>query len=138
MKKNPIHATTAKRPHVNPSFAFKFQRRRTMRTSYLKIRTLLGIVSLVTGLLAANFALFGWNSPNGFFYLSGEFVRYACAYGGFTAIIFGAMMIEEFLVLKASITSKRTAMQLAEDFGKNCSPRPILTQFDFLVETKEE
>jgi len=109
-----------------------------MKAIYLEVRLLLGTVSLGAGLLAANLALFGWRKPDGFFYLSGEFARYACAYGGFTAIIFGAMLIEDFFVLKASITSKRTEWQLAKDFGKYCSLEPILAQFDFFVETEEE
>jgi hypothetical protein len=129
--------------------------------SYLKIRLFFGAVSLVIGLLAANLALFGWSSPNGFFYFLGEYARYACAYGGLGAIIFGAMLINEFLVLRnlindffaltASISSKRnskrnatawlirarTEWQLSIDFKKYCSMEPKLSQDDFFVKTEE-
>jgi len=53
------------------------------------------------GLLAANFALFGWQQPEGFFYLLGEGAHYACAYGGFAAIILGSMLINDFLILRS-------------------------------------
>ena len=72
-----------------------------MKASYLKVRLLLGTVSLGIGLLAANLALFGWRSPNGFFYLLGEYAKYACAYGGFAAIILGSMLINDFLVIRS-------------------------------------
>jgi len=133
-----------------------------MKASYLKVRLLLGCVSLVVGLLAANLALFGWRNPDGFFYLLGEYAHYACAYGGFAATIFGAMMINDFLVLRnlindffvlrTSITSKRntkrnatawlirarTEWQLCRDFEKYCSMEPKLPQLDFFLETEEE
>ena len=117
---------------------------------------------MVIGLLAANFALFDWRNPDGFLYLLGEYARYACAYGGFAAIIFGAMLINEFLVLgnlindilalRASIASKRntkrnatawlirarTEWQLCKDFEKYCSVEPKLSQLDFFLDTEEE
>jgi hypothetical protein len=78
-----------------------------MKASYLKARLLLGTVSLGAGLLAANLALFGWQNPNGFFYLLGEYARYACAYGGFAAMILGAMLINDFLALRNSKAIRR-------------------------------
>jgi hypothetical protein len=107
-------------------------------------------------------ALFGWSSPNSFFYLLGEFARYVCAYGGFTATVFGAMLINDFLVLRnliddffalrASIISKRntkrnatawlirarTEWQLSIDFKKYCSMEPKLSQDDFFIKTEED
>jgi hypothetical protein len=133
-----------------------------MKASYLKVRLLLGCVSLGVGLLAANLALFGWHNPDGFFYLLGEYAHYACAYGGFAATIFGAMLINDFLVLRnlindffvlrASIASKRntkrnatawlirarTEWQLCKDFEKYCSMEPKLSQLDFFLDTEEE
>jgi uncharacterized membrane protein len=123
-----------------------------MKASYLKARLLLGIVSLVAGLLAANLALFGWQNPNGFFYLLGEYARYACAYGGFAAMILGAMLINDFFVLRTSIASKnktrrnatawliraRTEWQLTKGLRKSCSREPKLTQRGFSLETEEE
>lgn len=130
--------------------------------SYLKVRLLLGTFSLIIGLLAANFALFEWHNPDGSFYLLGEYARYVCAYGGFAATIFGAMLINDFLVLRkvindffvlrASIASKRntkrnatawlirarTEWQLCKDFEKYCSMEPKLSQLDFFLDTEEE
>ena len=60
----------------------------------------LGCVSLVVGLLAANFALFTWRAPDGFLYFFGEYARYVCAFGAFAAIIFGSMLINDFLVVR--------------------------------------
>jgi hypothetical protein len=101
---------------------------------------------LVIGLLAANFALFDWRNPDGFLYFLGEYARYACAYGGSAAIIFGAMLINEFFVLgnlindilalRASIA--RLEWQTCVDFEKLCSMEPKLTQPEFFVETEEE
>ena len=123
-----------------------------MKASYLKVRLLLGTVSLGIGLLAANLALFGWHNPDGFFYLLGEYAQYACAYGGFAAIIFGSMLINDFFVLRTSIASKnatrrnatawliraRTEWRLAKNFGKQCTMKPKLTTRDFFLETEEE
>ena len=115
-------------------------------------------------------ALFSWSSPNSFFhslgysffYLLGEYARYVCAYGAFAAMIFGSMLIDDFLVLrnliddflvlKASIASKRntkrnatawlirarTEWQLCVDFRKYCQMEPKLSQDDFFVKTEEE
>jgi hypothetical protein len=65
----------------------------------LKIKFALGLVTLLTGLWAANMALFNWVERQ---YLLGKYARYICAYGGFAAIIFGAMLINDFLLLKNS------------------------------------
>lgn len=77
------------------------------RGAHLTVQLTLGCFSLVLGLLAANFALFEWLIPPDSFFLLGEYARYACAYGGFGAIIFGAMLINDFLVSR----SKRTKVQ---------------------------
>ncbi len=71
-----------------------------MKAKYLKIRMVLGCVSLSVGLLAANFALFGWRTLDGLLYFLGEYARYVCAFGGFIAIIFGSMLINDFLVVR--------------------------------------
>jgi hypothetical protein len=138
--------------------------------TYLKVRFFFGSVSLIIGLLATNLAIFGWNSPESFFslsgegsyYLLGEYARYVCAYGGLGATIFGAMLINDFLVLrklineffalKASIAIKRntkrsatewlirarTEWRLCVDFDKLCSMEPGISQDDFFVQTGEE
>ena len=71
-----------------------------VNAKYLKIRMVLGCISLVLGLIAANFALFGWSAPDGGLYFLGEYSRYVCAFGGFAAIIFGSMMINDFFVIR--------------------------------------
>lgn len=60
----------------------------------------LGCVTLSVGLLAAGFALFAWRTPDGFLYFLGEYARYVCAFGGFGAIIFGSMLINDFLIIR--------------------------------------
>jgi hypothetical protein len=71
-----------------------------MKTKYLKIRLIIGIVSLVVGLIAATFALFAWGAPDGFLFFLGEYSRYVCAFGGFASIIFGSMLINDFFTMK--------------------------------------
>lgn len=92
----------------------------------------------------------------------GESARYVCAYGGFGATIFGAMLINDFLVLKnliddffalkASVASKRntkrnatawlirarTEWQLCVNFDKLCSMEAKMSQDDFFVKMEEE
>ena len=84
-----------------------------MLPTYLKVRLILGCISLVVGLLATNFALFGWNQPTDFFYLLGEGAHYACAYGGFASIILGSMLINDFYVLR-SLDLKKEAVWYEE------------------------
>ncbi|MDH5450815.1 MAG: hypothetical protein OEZ29_02965 [Candidatus Bathyarchaeota archaeon] len=68
--------------------------------SYLKVKFVLGLAALAIGLIAANLALFRWVERTGFYYLLGNYAPYICAYGGFAAMISGAMLINDFLVLK--------------------------------------
>jgi hypothetical protein len=73
---------------------------------YPKLKFILGLVALLIGLWAANLALFDWVKQNGFYYLLGDYARYACAYGGFAAMIFGGILINDFLVWRSSVTKK--------------------------------
>jgi hypothetical protein len=121
------------------------------KLEYLKVKLALGSVSLVIGLLAANFALFNWIERTGLHYLMGNYARYLCAYGGFTAMIFGAMLINDFLVFRTSIASKPAtkpskvdsgyqrirSRTLAEDLGKSNSREPELTLYDFFLEEEK-
>jgi len=102
------------------------------RVTYQKVQLVLGCISLVLGLLAANFALFGWSTPADSFHLLGEYARYACAYGGFGAIIFGSMIINDFIILRSSgIKSQSTAIALEKvDSHKE--------QVQFIVSNSEE
>lgn len=76
------------------------------KAEYLKVKLILGCVSLVIGLLAANLALFNWVERTGLYYLLGVYARYVCAYGGFGAMIFGATLINDFLVLRNFLKRK--------------------------------
>jgi hypothetical protein len=73
------------------------------RIKHVKVKLALGSVSLVTGLLAANLALLNWIERTGFYYLLGDYARYVCAYRGFAAMIFGTMLINDFLILRNSV-----------------------------------
>jgi hypothetical protein len=114
------------------------------KTKNLKVKLALGCISLVAGLWAANLALFQWMEPTGLYYLLGDYARYACAYGGFAAMILGAMLVNDFLVLrdlttvkhmsrrsKVTKTSQRnlakTERQEANNLGK-----PALTQKEYI------
>ncbi|MDH5779482.1 MAG: DUF2341 domain-containing protein [Candidatus Bathyarchaeota archaeon] len=70
------------------------------RTPYLKIRFALGLVTLVVGFVATNFVLFHWVEQTVIYDPLGDYARYVCAYGGFAAMIFGAMAVNDFLVFR--------------------------------------
>ena len=79
-----------------------------MKTAYLKIRLLLGLTSLIIGLLAANLAFFGWINQDGYLYFLGDYARYVCAFGGFASIIFGSMLINDFLITQKQDLIKKS------------------------------
>jgi hypothetical protein len=99
---------------------------------YIELRLLLGTFSLVVGLLAANFSLFGWGNTQGYYYILGEYARYACAYGGFGAIVFGSMLLNDFLVQR-SYRLKNRVKPIA--IAKNQSEKE---RIHFLVSEFEE
>lgn len=78
----------------------------TNKSLQLKIKLILGLITLVVGLLASNLALFHWVERTDLSYLLGHYARYVCGYGGFAAMIIGAMIINDFLVFR-SIFKKR-------------------------------
>jgi len=78
------------------------------RTPYLKIRFALGLVTLVVGFIATNFVLFHWVEQTVVYDPLGDYARYVCAYGGFAAMIFGAMAVNDFLVLRKVSKGKHT------------------------------
>lgn len=79
------------------------------KIKYLKVKLVLGCASLVVGLLAAMLALFQWVERTGIYYLFGNYARYVCGFGGFAAMIFGAMLINDFLVLRSFLKEKYVA-----------------------------
>jgi hypothetical protein len=73
----------------------------------LRIKLVLGSVSLAIGIFATHLALFRWVEQTGLYYLLGDYARYVCAYGGFGAMIFGAMLVNDFMVLRKVLKEKQ-------------------------------
>jgi hypothetical protein len=92
---------------------------------YIKAKFALGLASLVVGVLAANLALFNWVDRVGLNYFLGEYARYVCAYGGFGAMIFGAMLINDFIV------SKRLEDGRPREQGKKPENKPFRRNADY-------
>jgi hypothetical protein len=124
------------------------------KTRYLKAKLFLGCFTLAVGFLAANLALFHWVEQTGLYYLLGEFARYVCAYGGFGAMIFGAILINDFLNLRNSMAKRstvkplkiknayqkilaKTALLLAEDLKRSSITYHEITML-YNLEKKEE
>ena len=78
----------------------------TQTSEYLNLKLILGSISLAIGLLAATFTLFGWVEQNKPQYLLGNYGRSVCAFGGFGATIFGAMLLNDFLILRKLVINK--------------------------------
>jgi hypothetical protein len=110
------------------------------RTKYLKVKLALGCISLVAGLLAANLALFQWIEPTGLFYLLGDYARYACAYGGFAAMILGAMLINDFLVLKTltAVEHKKRPLKVNRDYPRSLAKTDWLLAEDLRKSASRE
>jgi len=66
---------------------------------YLKVKFTLGSITLVVGLIGASIALFQWVERTGIQHLFGDYSRYVLGFGGFAAMIFGAMLINDAWVL---------------------------------------
>ncbi|MEM3726681.1 MAG: hypothetical protein QXK98_07480 [Candidatus Bathyarchaeia archaeon] len=93
----------------------------------MKIRFILGLVSLIVGLLADNMALFQWVERAGLYYLLGEYARYVCAYGGFLALICGAMLLNDYINHENILKRKRklSATPLLMKPKKGSAPKRI-------------
>lgn len=76
------------------------------KNSYMKFRFMLGLVTLLAGIWSANMALFNWIERTGVYYLLSAYARYICAYGGFIAMISGAMLVNDFLAHRNVLKSK--------------------------------
>lgn len=75
-------------------------------------RLILGVVSLGIGFFAANLALFNWIERTGLSYLLASYARYVCAYCGFGAMIFGAMLVNDFIVRREFLKKKGSKSEL--------------------------
>ena len=69
------------------------------KTVYPKKRFVLGLCALIVGFIAANLAIFNWIELIGLHHLLGDYALYVCAFGGFAAMIFGTMLIDDFLLI---------------------------------------
>ncbi len=69
-------------------------------TEYQKIKLGIGLVSVVVGLIASSFVLFGWVEQTGAQSILGIYGRYICGFGGFGAMIFGASLVNDFMQLR--------------------------------------
>ena len=69
------------------------------KTAYPKKRFILGLCTLIVGFIAANLTIFNWIKVIGLHHLLGHYTPYICAFGGFAAMIFGTMLIDDFLLI---------------------------------------
>ena len=70
------------------------------RIDPLKVKFFLGSTTLVVGFIGATIALFQWVERTGVQHLFGDYSRYVLGFGGFAAMIFGAMVINDAWVLR--------------------------------------
>jgi hypothetical protein len=76
------------------------------KLEHLKLKLTLGSIAVAIGLLAASFAMFGWMEQINSQSILGNYGRYICAFGGFGAMIFGAMLVNDFLLLRKPFARK--------------------------------
>jgi len=87
---------------------------------------MLGIASLVIGVPALAFALFGWSQtaqP-----LFGIYTRYICIIGSLGAMTFGALLANESLAMRKNLAGKHVAQSAEES--------PLV--FQVMLEKEEE
>jgi len=87
---------------------------------------MLGLTSLVIGVPALAFALFGWSQtaqP-----LFGIYTRYICIFGSLGAMIFGALLAHESLVMRKNLAGMYVAQSAEES--------PLV--FQVVLEKEEE
>ena len=82
-------------------------------TDYLKAKLALSITSLVIGVPALAFALFGWSQTAQTTF--GEYARYVCVLGSLGAMIVGSLLLNE------TITTRKTAAQSVKEPAWNFS-----------------
>jgi len=70
---------------------------------HVEVKLILGIISLVIGMLVLTFAIFGW--PQTVQTLFNIYNRYICLFGSFGAIISGASLINESLATRKALNS---------------------------------
>ena len=70
------------------------------KIQYFKVKFCLGSISVLVGLLGATIALFQWVERTGLHYIFGERSRYVLGFGGFAAMILGALLANDAWVLR--------------------------------------
>lgn len=70
------------------------------KIQYLKVKFFLGFISVLIGFAGATVALFQWVESTGVHYLFGQYARYVLGFGGFAAMIFGALLVNDAWVLR--------------------------------------
>lgn len=73
---------------------------------YLEVKFALGSITLIVGFIGASIALFQWVERTGVQYLLGDYSRYVLGFGGFAAMIFGAMLINDAWILSNVMKGK--------------------------------
>lgn len=76
------------------------------KTKCLKVKITLGSITLIVGLIGATIALFQWVERTGVQHLFGDYTRYILGFGGFAAMILGAMLINDAYVLRNILRDK--------------------------------
>ena len=76
------------------------------KIQYLNVKFYLGSISVLVGLLGATIALFRWVESTGLQYLFGDFSRYVLGFGGFAAMILGALLANDAWVLRAVLRGR--------------------------------
>jgi len=76
------------------------------KIQYLSVKFYLGSISVLVGLLGATIALFRWVESTGLQYLFGGFSRYVLGFGGFAAMILGALLANDAWVLRAVLRGR--------------------------------
>jgi hypothetical protein len=92
----------------------------TRKIQYLEIRFFLGSVSVLVGLVGATIALFQWVDRTGLQHLFGGCSRYVLGFGGFAAMILGALLVNDAWVLTAVLKGK---YELPTDYSLHAPPR---------------
>jgi len=99
-------------------------------TAYLKEQFVIGCLALVVGLLAGNFALSGWTIPADSFCFLDDYARYACAYSGFGATIFGSMMVNDFILPMSRGLHSQSPTAVLEKVGSEEQIHFVVSKFE--------
>jgi hypothetical protein len=76
------------------------------KLQYLKVKFTLGSISVFVGFVGATIALFQWVEKTGVQYLFGNYSRYVLGFGGFSAMIFGAFLVNDAWILREILRGK--------------------------------